>query len=152
MKREERMTYFIMTNWTWNQAQAFIQVLNHWPMKILGCVALKTKSIHGTFERGLSTENNHTFFVAEGFQTRWSRSEWSSLLTVTMWRETKVKSVQIFKSSKTWLLWHGYDPIHHHFCAIRFSRTRFQIVFYGVSKSTWFVMDLLQSRNIIRPR
>ena len=97
MKREERMTYFIMTNWTWNQAQAFIQVLNHWPMKILGCVALKTKSIHGTFERGLSTENNHTFFVAEGFQTRWSRSEWSSLLTVTMWRETKVKSVQIFK-------------------------------------------------------
>ena len=37
-------------------------------------------------------------------------------------------------SRKTWLLWHGYDPIHLHFSAIRFSRTRLQIVFNGFIK------------------
>ncbi len=43
-------------------------------------------------------------------------------------------------SRKTWLLWHGYDPIHLHFSAIRFSRTRFQIVFNGnapVRRAIW---------------
>ncbi len=78
------------------------------------------------------------------YQTRWFTSEWSSVLTVTIWRETKVKSVQ------TWLLWHGYDPIHLYFCGISFSRTCFQIAFNGNGNYDILACQNYYNRHIVK--